>query len=364
MSACARRRCSVWWRGALVARFALLTAARSAFAQGTPPATPAPVTLEWKATPECSDGPHVLEQVGRILGEGTGTRRQVTARVDVGTGDGGAWRVTLVVEADGASHQRNFEAESCQAVVDAVALILAIDVDPQVATRAAASGAEPGAVPAVAPATATVPPPAPPPTTAVATPPPLAPPRAPTSTPTSRAAGRTPLDFVIGASFAADVGSLPNLGAGANLAVGAQRGGWRFELDGSYWGPQTANSSTSPGGATFQLGSGNARAAYLWSLRSFSLGPLLDVGLEGMHAQGQDGTKDNRHPTQFWALVGAGGLVTFRPFAPLALRLVLESEIPLPDPSFVVLNPGSQAQVYTVSQVIGRAMIGAEIKFH
>jgi hypothetical protein len=359
MSACARRRCPIWWRAALVAAFAILAASRSAEAQETLAVDTPPVTLEWKANPECSDAPHVLSQVARILGEGSGARRQVTVRAGLGVKEGGAWLVNLVVEADGASRQRNFEAESCQAVVDAVALILAIAIDPQVAMRVVASVAEPAVptVPAVAPATA--------PATATPPAPVTAPPRpTPTSTPTSRTTGRLPLDFVVGASFAADAGSLPSVGAGLNLALGAQVGSLRFELDGSYWGPQTADATPPPGGAKFQLGSGNARAAYLWSLGDFSLGPLLDVGLEGMSAQGQNGTQHNLTPTVFWASLGAGGLFTYRPVAPFALRLVLEGEFPLPHPSFIVQDPGSKVQVYTVSQVVARALVGAEIKFH
>jgi hypothetical protein len=346
------------------AGFVLLAGMGSAWADAASPHPP-PVDLQWDATPACSDGHHVVGDILRILGDESGTRNHVVARVSVEKEEGETWRVTLVVKTDGGSRTRAFEAESCSAAADAVALILAIDVDPQVAMRA-----EAGALPERADATVVAPlPPAPappsalPPSTASA-------PSSVTPAPSSvnqapRSSFRLPFDAIVGASLAADAGSLPDVGVGGSLALGARVGRLRLELDGTYWGEQTAVTPTGPAGAHFRLVSGNVRAAYDFRFGILSLGPLVDAGLEGMGAQGFSGTKGTFSPTEFWPLLGVGGLAAIHLFPHFALRLVLEAELPLFRPTFVVENPPPTAptSLHHPSAAVGRALFGAEVDF-
>jgi len=308
----------------------------------------------------------------RILGEASGVKKQVAAHVVLEqAAEDGPWRVTLVVKADGASRVRTFDTESCLAAADAVALILAIDVDPQVAMRAGGATAE--TAPAPLPTIAEPPPPPPPAWVPGPVPAPV-PAVLPSATPSRRPSAANPSDpdfrlpfgIVVAASLATDSGSLPVVGVGASFGIGADLGHLRLELDGTYWGPQKATAPKGPFGASFQLGSGNLRAAYLFRLgRLFSLGPLLDAGLEGMGAQGFNGTVSNKSPTEFWAAIGAGGLATLRPFSHFAVRLVLEGELPVPRPNFIVQNPTPtlDSTVHRPSPLLGRAIVGVEAQF-
>jgi hypothetical protein len=363
---------------ACVALLVLASATRSAVAEA-PPAQVSPVTLAWNAVPICSDAEHVLDEITHILGEGPGPRKTVAARVELEQEEAQGWRVTLTVTAEGASRTRTFEAESCSAAKDAVALILAIDVDPQVAMRApppplagtnpppldvAAPNANGAPTPSVGPAS---PPPPPPPPFAMP-----APPASSGESPATaggadhpRSTSRFPLKGIAAASLALDSGSLPNLGVGANLALGVQVRGLRVELDGTFWGGQTASAAKGPGGADFQLWSGSLRAAYLFGFGRFSLGPLLDGGFERVGAQGINGTLKDTYTTEVWGVLGLGGLVLFRPIPHFALRLLAEGELPLSRPTFYVQNPKplGEETVYRPSAVLGRAMLGVEVDF-
>src|ERR1700722_13004532 len=108
---------------------ALLTIAGLTWANG---ASASALTLEWNTTPACASKMEVMDDVSRILRGASGSERQVVARVTLNRDDGDSWRVALVTQSDGSSHERSFAAESCGAAVEAVALILAIAVNPQV----------------------------------------------------------------------------------------------------------------------------------------------------------------------------------------------------------------------------------------
>jgi hypothetical protein len=342
-----------------LAPFTLLALSGVALAQGSPPTRPA-LTLEWRAT-SCSSHAEVLDEIARILRGASGSQRQVVARVTVDQVDRGAFRVALVTQGGGVSRQRSFEAESCAAAVEAVALILAITINPQVTMPPGPDDTAPVPAPPTEPA---APAPAPAPTPA-STP-------ASTSTPDSASIGaanaspRTRLSvhgLTLAAALATDTGSLPNATIGAELALGWRPGRLRFEIAGTYWAPETATEASSTAGARFQLLSAAARAAYAWPLGRFAMGPLVGLGLESFHASGFGGTLANGSAEELLGAVAAGALLTWQPASRLLLRLAIESVFPLSRPSFVVLEPSAPSSVHRPSPAFGRALFGGEVQF-
>jgi hypothetical protein len=352
---------------------ALLTFAQVASAQGGAPAK-GPLTLEWKANPSCSSPSQIADEVSRILRGAPGSERPVSARVSLVGDDRTSWHVTIVTQSDGASRERSFEAESCTAAAEAVAVILAIAINPRASPPPAPevlppASAAPTSSSTPPPAVATLPPapPTPPASAAlagpIATPPPA--PSALTSTPSSSSGPPNPLTLqglTVAGSLAIGAGNLPTVGAGAELAVGWRPGRLRLELAGTYWGQQRATASGA--GADFELLSTEARAIYAWTAGRLALGPLLAVGLEWIKASGFGGTFANASPAETLGTVGVGGLVTWRLAWRIHLRLALESVFPLSRPDFVVLDrPAAASTVYRPSLAFGRAVVGAEVQF-
>src|ERR1700722_16794915 len=174
-----------------------------ALAQDAPP-----VGLEWNAPGGCPTKQQVLAGVERILGgRGSGARQAVSARAVVSKLGADRWTVVLTTRTDTATGERTVGGDSCKAVADAAALVLALAVSsetaaplpvplpaplPGTAPVTAAPGAPPSAAPLPVPVPVPVPgaapviaaPGAPPSATPVppAHPPPLAPATPPTGT--------------------------------------------------------------------------------------------------------------------------------------------------------------------------------------
>ena len=153
-----------------------------------------PATLTWEAPPECPTTEDVLEEVGRTVLRPLAPRSPVTATARVVSGPGPAWQATLILEVGGASTERRFEAESCEAIASATALIIAIAVDDA-----------PDAPPAPSPRASSPPPvtPAPPPVAAAAPVPavPPAPAPLPEPPPVVRRAAPSSPSLMVGRTF-------------------------------------------------------------------------------------------------------------------------------------------------------------------
>src|SRR5687767_7171738 len=95
-------------------------------------ALPAGVTLEWTAPAECPDRAYVHGEVARLLGD-SAVKKRVDARAVV-TRTGDTFRVRITTTAGA---ERTLDAPTCKAIGDATALIVAIAVDPTVASKPA-----------------------------------------------------------------------------------------------------------------------------------------------------------------------------------------------------------------------------------
>ena len=215
---------------ALLAALVLLPAGR-ANAQTTPAnaqTMPAPVArLELDASPACSTRDELVARVAarstriRFVTDGAGVPA-LAARIDAGA-RGGVIAGLTVVEPDGRKFTRRIEAPSCAAATDALALVVAITLDPTVVMDAS---------PRSAPASPLAPPPG---TPAAATPaaaaePPRSPPPAPPEADVARAAApaegigpTVPSAPYLGAAVSGEAiaGPAPTLMPGAALELEA-----------------------------------------------------------------------------------------------------------------------------------------------
>ena len=130
---------------------------------------PAPAArLEVDANPACSTRDELVARVAarstriRFVNDAAGVPA-LAARIEVGP-RGGVVAALTVVEPDGRRFSRQIEAPSCAAATDALALVVAITLDPSVATADASKGSSPSDNGTSAPgAPPLAPPPAPPP---------------------------------------------------------------------------------------------------------------------------------------------------------------------------------------------------------
>jgi hypothetical protein len=220
-------------RVALVIGLVLLPAA--AHAQAQAPAA----RLEVDANPGCSSRDELIARVGarstriRFVTDGAGVPA-LAARIEVAP-RGGVVAELTVVEPDGRKFARRIEAPSCAAATDALALVVAITLDPSVVATGDTSRPTP------APPTAPAPPEAPAVST-TAPAPPSTPPPPPPAPPEVEAAqtislnGTEPVGaasryLTAGVSGEAISGPAPTLmpGVGVELQAGLEQG--------SIWSP-------------------------------------------------------------------------------------------------------------------------------
>jgi hypothetical protein len=287
-------------------------------------AEPERVDLRWSAPPECPGAAAVKAEVDRLLGpEGARPPRPIEVTASVVHDD--VWRVHLETPGQGATRVRELRGASCAALADATALILALMIDPAVASRPAP------------PAPSAPPPPAPPPPPTISAPPP--PPPAPVTAPVPAAPAPPPpvrTSFRLAGWAGADVGSLPGISAGFGFSAAFLYGPQRFEIGAAYRPPVagTVALHASTGGDV-ELITGSIGACRNLVTAPVEIGPCAAFELGRLHAEGFGVTSP-----------GSGS--------------ALWAAAPLVRPRFVLQNVGS---VHQPSPASGRASAGIEILF-
>jgi hypothetical protein len=293
-------------------------------------AEPSPVLLTWNAPDGCPPADAVLHEVHRSLG--AKTTHRLVARADVTQAGAERWSVHLVTEVDGAVGERSLDANSCVALANATALILAWTVDPT------AARADDRALPASSP-----PPPA----------------EAP---PSERASTRESPRAIAAASGQVDLGTLPSASGGVGITLGAAWGPFRAEVTGSDWASQDARGAS--GGANLHLLEGEFRACVRVLRGSgLELFPCLGAGVVRASSDGF-GLTPTYQMTRSWGSVGGDVLGTFALLGPIALRASIGVVAPVVRPPFVVIDPqGRELPFHQAAAVSGRASFGAEVRF-
>jgi hypothetical protein len=253
----------------------------------------------------------------------------VEARVMV-TQDEREFHAEVTVSASGATSTRGLAGESCRAVADAAAIVIALAARPD-------ASASPSAVPI--------------PTFARRV--------EPVTLPPSPALRRP---FFVEASFLVDSGLLPSAGLGGELAVGWSSTHLNLEIAGAFLGPQRTTLASPPSrGADVWLAHVGARACYELFDARLDVGPCVGAGVEWITARGFGSTPDEpANATGTMGVGSLGGRAVFRLSPRFALRLVGEAVVPWERPTFVI---GGGGQVFETSAASFRASLGAEAQF-
>jgi hypothetical protein len=297
-----------------------------------------PVSLEWSAPRECPNKEYVHAQIKRLLGstEASGDDKPVTARATVAR-RGSEWRTEIATESEGAEGLRSFQGETCRAVADTTALILALMVNPQKVARYRSQTKPPE-----------TPPPAPPPTNVVPSP-------APPATSPPRIMFGSAAIFGI-----ADFGTVPTTGLGAGLSVGLVVRRLRVEALVAGEPSHSSNLTSTPGiGARFRGLRAGIRMCVALLTGELEVSPCVGGEAVWMSAQGFGITKPDENATR-WEEVTPGAWFRWAFFHDLALRLEAALQIPLRPGQFTIAPLGV---VHVVPPVTGRTVIGIDLRF-
>jgi hypothetical protein len=290
--------------------------------------------LVWQAPAGCPAGEDVRARVAELLG---GTIRLPPARVLAVRARVTAeptWRVEIASGAGDQARRRELDGDSCAGLANATALIVALMIDPNMAT----------------------PPPGP---RGLSSPP--APPAAAPAEPRPARPGTA---FNLGLSGFVEDGILPKLDVGAAASLGLARGAWRFDLQGR-WGARRDQvvSAPAPAGAfgTFDYLGGSLGACRIVDLRGLVLGPCGDVGFGLLSAKGHNVTQEiaARAP---WLGVELGGYAAVRAGSRVSFPLRAALLVPVTRPEFVIHYDVAQ-RVYRVAGLGARASLGVELHF-
>jgi hypothetical protein len=313
------------------------------------------VAVIWNAPAGCPTAQAIHDEVEKTLGGSLKQIAPVAAAVSVLEGAGGRWRASLVVHSHGKRAERQFEAESCQALAAATGVIIAL----------AAEGGDDGAPARPA---AEVRPPAPERLAA----PMIAPTIAPTisSGPTKPASGWSRSGVFLQLGGLLDGGTMPSTPAsGLEVAAGESWAGslWRLRLiaGASYFLPQAPSSSPLafgiPAGQYWML-SFSGRGCMTAALSRFEIGPCLGAEVVAMHGSSIGGT--SAESTQYWP-APTGSFVAALTFAPSAV-VFARVDVAFPGTRRTFLSDESNGihdEIFRVSAHAVRGALGVELRF-
>jgi hypothetical protein len=313
--------------------------------------TLAGASIEWDApTPDCPSVAEVEAAVQRMAGR-LPEPHEIRATALVGR-DGAQWTLRLTTEVGGRVQQRSLDADSCDALAKATAIVVAVAIDPvgaahevrsaeRIATPTRAPAVEPDVAPAVvvvAPERGRVEPVA-----------------------GGRRGARPPVRIHLGIGGGVAIGAVPRVSGGPVAAFGLTAGRLRAELRGAWWAPRVGRN----GGASarIQLGTigvvvcgepGPARARF----------PIC-AGIESgaMRARGVDvPNAQTAHLPWVAAVVGAGVRGWVHPR--IGLRADVEVGVPIAVDRVVVGPPTAEEPliVHQSPRVGARGVVGVEFR--
>ena len=363
------RRASTAVSGALAALIGY--AAFAAGARAEEPSLAPALGLTWKAPVACPDEGSVRARIATLL---AGSSATIEARAEARR-SGERWQVVLVMNGG----ERRLEADSCFALADATALIVAMAADPArvAANRMSAdAGAPPlaDASPAVstdaesrdAEVDAAAPVAAPPPPVAALPPPALPPPRLvpASSSPSSL------LRFAVSASASLDFGLLPSVAPGPSLAAAwIPPGPFRVDLTASYFPPTRTLTITPPPGSASPTGTAQfwlfdtlLRLCYLAKPGPFELGPCAGAQFGTLQGSSRGIDTPGSGSLLIFAF-DAGFLASWRFAQAWAFFARGDVALQTQHEPFGVTSGAADETIYNPGSVTGRASAGVELRF-
>ena len=321
--------------------------------------------LVWTAPEACPSQEWVANDVERLVGAPPAETRVHTVAVATRTAAG--WQVKLRTVTSAGTEDRVFEGESCRAVAEAAALLVALSLDPQRATATAsatatapAAAAPPALAHADAHADADADAVAHADADAVAHADADALAHAPADAPAAAAA--SPLRPSLSLSPRLDSGTLPLASPGLDLSLRLRRSRASLDLSATDWLPQTARLSPSPSvTAHFTLLTAAVRGCYSLTPADspLRLSPCLAFAFDHVDASASGDLTPTGGST-WWFDVAAGGRGEWLLTRWLSLETLVEADAPLTHPAFFVQN-GSTS--YRTAAAALRAGLGVALSF-
>lgn len=280
----------------------------------------------WSAPAECPSRQQVASEIERLVGGDPRSHGGSGLQADVTVSGGPLWSAELTTERGGRIGRRSLEAPSCQAAADAVALIIALSIDPDAA--ATSSGRVAAATPVA--------------------------PRSPAGT-------EGKLQLLASVHSQGRVGALPGADVGIGLGVGLAGARWRSELRWTY-GVRGDQVASLPSGAAgrFSLAAGSLTGCVDLGRTRLGFGPCAVAEGGRVSAVGYGATAGfSKHAT--WLALGGGLFSSLAVSRHLRTSFELDVLAPLYRPSYVFADiPGV---VFKAAAVGGRALVELSWQF-
>ena len=296
----------------------------------------------WQAPVSCPPADEVRRRLAELeVGDFQDGQRQVQVVIEEQEGVG--FRLLLRTTLDGRSGERELSGPSCDEVTDAAIAMLAVLLDAEARRAEALPEPEPEPAPEAPPAQRAKPAP-------VARVP--SPRRIPPAAPA--------LDGVLFAGVGSGVGFLPGVALAFDARIAVRRGPWSLHLAGQLWPQRVAPSPDLAGAgaelALFAVGVQGCREQPVGRVGLRFCGGL-DAGWTRAHGFGVD---ERRAPLVYGSSVVAGFGLAFAISRSFRVRGLVEGNLPLARPRFVLSNVGA---VYRRPFLGGRAVFGPELVF-
>jgi len=305
------------------------------------------VALIWNAPEGCPTTQAILDEVEKTLEGSAKDVAPVAAVVDVPAPSDGRWRASLVIHSHGKRAKRQFDAESCEALALATALIVGL----------AAEGGDDAPAPGSA---GQVRPPASRADNAIGS--------APVQGPANPASAWDASGPHLLVGGVVDSGTMPG-GAAAGIEAAAGQSWttsvWRLRLTASAsFFPErdlpNTNTFAVPYGQYWMV-SFSGRGCLMAVLSRFEIGPCVGGELAFMHVTGIGGPTAT--DTQYWAsplVSAAAGLTVASRVAVFARTDIV---FPTTQRSFTMSGSGGTGDVYKIPSHAFRGVVGVELRF-
>jgi hypothetical protein len=280
--------------------------------------------FSWSAPAECPSQTQVQAEIARLVGGDIQLHEgdlEATATVSHGP----LWAADLTTRHAGQTGHRIIEAPSCKAAADAIALIVALLIDPDAV--AANSRAPEPEIPSV--------------------------PEPPES-------NRRKLEFLAGIHAQGRIGTLPGADIGLGLGVGVASGRWRTDVRWSY-GLRRDQVASLPSGASgrFNITAGSVTECLALGQKRWRFGPCAALEAGRVSATGFGATAGFSKDA-LWLALGGGAFMSLTMVQHLHAFMEVDVFAPMYRPDYVF--QGVPGVVFTAPAVGGRAL--AEISWH
>jgi hypothetical protein len=334
----------------------------------------AEITVRWEAPEECPDRVALDTELHRDLEGSQAPSVRLMVRAHVSQLHSDTWRVAIVAESNDGRSERSITAHSCQALLDATSLIVAMLIDPETAATHARPIDATTETGAVSPAATS--------SKGAAQPEASNEPRNPPSSETKKQnqaiiskgqvlpiqnPSRMRASGFVGAWAAIDSGSLPSVTEAFGGSLGLVYGPWRGETSFVDWLPKSQSSNQADyrqATGEFTKIAGRARLCLMaLAAGRLGLGPCAGVELARLSGKANEYLTGEPPPHSWFmsADVGAIGLIKLADV--LAVRLDLDVLISLKRTEFSYSYQDQPRSLFRPAQVATRGSAGIELYF-